>query len=104
VAVSYTPKGTLKKSHTPNVEPNTSYTPNGEPYKSTTPNEETVPEERLWTQEPAPLCMTRVDSDVDSDAVSSPSSIEAHMASVNAEDEDDEELCELSQMVRTSHD
>jgi hypothetical protein len=80
--VSYTPKGTPNKSYTSQEEPDNSYTPKGEPKQT---------EVVSYLAVPSAIKNVKEDSEFDSDAVSSQSGIEAHMASVNAED--DEEMC-----------
>jgi hypothetical protein len=68
--VSYTPNGTPSKSHTPK----------GEPKQASTSVEKAAPMSKAFEEE--------------SPAAPPPADIEAHMASVNAEDDDDdEELC-----------
>lgn len=103
VPVSYTPKGTPTKSNTPKDEPK-SYTPKGEP-KSYTPKGE--PRQRSISVDDVESADMDIsdssEADSDDDAVTvSPSGIEAHMASVNADDEDDEELCEYSSSIDLS--
>jgi hypothetical protein len=81
-AVSYTPAGT----------PNKSYTPKGEPRQSLAPSEIAA----------GPSNGIQIDSKTES-APGSPSGIEAHMAAVNADDDDDEmELCKLSKVTLSS--
>jgi hypothetical protein len=83
-AISHTSVEGPSRSHTPIVESSKSYTPQGDPEPALTD-----------LAVPPAIHITREESDIDSDAVSSPSGIEAHMASVNAEDEDEEEMCKV---------
>jgi hypothetical protein len=82
--VSCTPKGTPSKSYTPKGEPK-SYTPKGEPRYS------------MLLHPDAASTSKVIDEDSEHtrtiDVTLGTSDIEAHMASVNAEDDDDEELC-----------
>jgi hypothetical protein len=80
--VSHTPKGTPKKSYTPKGEPK-SYTPKGEPKQVSD-----VDSADMDISDSSDL-----ESDADNHVSERPSDIEAFMASVNADDEDDEELC-----------
>jgi hypothetical protein len=73
--VSYTPKDT----------PNKSYTPKGEPKQSTMSTPGAAPASKVIDENSE---LTSKD-----DGAASLSGIEAHMASVNADDDDEEELC-----------
>jgi hypothetical protein len=89
-AASYTPKGTPNKSYTPKGEPK-SYTPKGEPRSSTMIHPDAATASKV------------IDDGLElsnkTDEAGSLSGIEAHMASVNAEDDDDEELCKSSEVL-----
>jgi hypothetical protein len=74
-AISYTPKGT----------PNKSYTPKGEPKQGTMSTPGAAPASKVIDEDLEP---TSKDA-----GAASLSGIEAHMASVNADDDDEEELC-----------
>jgi hypothetical protein len=87
--MSYTPKRTPNKSCTPKGTPNQSNTPKSELKQVTVPTLEVAPTDKRSDD--------GLESEKQDDSiVVTPSDIEAHMASVNADDDDDQELCKLS--------
>jgi hypothetical protein len=91
--VSYTPKGTPSKSYALKGEPK-SYTPKGEPRYSMLLHPDTASASKVIDEDPELTGTMDVTLDT--------SDIEAHMANVNASDDDDEELCKSLSNPRTT--